>query len=208
MYGLTEATAVIFQSQPDDNEYRRNNTVGKVVDHLEVKVIDRFDNLVPFGESGELCVRGYPTMVNYYREEDKTREIMDESKWLRTGDKFVLTKDGYGRMVGRVRDTIKRGDDYLVPKDIEDVINNHPDIVEAFVVGVPDERMGEEICAFVELRPGKSMILEDLQKYCENKIEPKQIPQYLRVVENLPKTTSGKIQKFKLRENFRTSISF
>lgn len=208
MYGLTEATAVIFQTQSSDNQYRQLNTVGKVQDHLEVKVIDRAGKIVPFGDPGELCVRGYPTMVEYYREEDKTKELMDESKWLRTGDKFILTKDGYGRIVGRVRDTINRGGIYLVPKEIEDYLSTHPDIVEAYVVGVPDERMGEEICAYVQLAPGKKMILEDIQQFCELKLEKNQIPQYLRVVESLPKTTSGKIQKFKLREMFRTSISF
>lgn len=203
IYGLTEATAVMFQSCSNDTPDQVTNTVGHVQDHLEAKVVDSLGNTVPFGQPGELWIRGYLTMLGYYGNEMKTKETLGADKWLRTGDQFVLEENGYGRIVGRLKDVIIRGGENLFPKEIEDFLNSHPDIIETHVVGVPDDRLGEEICAFVRLKDGIDNITrEEIKKFSKGKIAHFKVPRYVVPVDQFPKTVSGKIQKFKLEDLF------
>uniref|UniRef100_W8B701 Medium-chain acyl-CoA ligase ACSF2, mitochondrial n=1 Tax=Ceratitis capitata TaxID=7213 RepID=W8B701_CERCA len=201
VFGMTETTAIIFQTRPGDSMDQILNTVGHLQDHVEAKVIDAEGKTVGFGESGELCVRGYLTMLGYYEDEEKTNETIGRDGWLRTGDQFILQADGYGRIVGRLKEMIIRGGENIFPKEVEDFLNSHPDICETHVVGVPCERLGEELCAFVRLQDGVTKISRDeIKEFCKGKLAHFKIPRYVIRVDNFPKTASGKIQKFKLVE--------
>ncbi|XP_075154074.1 acyl-CoA synthetase family member 2 [Haematobia irritans] len=205
IFGLTETTASVFQSRPGDSMEQVLNTVGHVQDNIEVKVVDTDGNTVPFGQSGELYVRGYLTMLGYHNDEEKTKETIGADKWLRTGDQFVLQPNGYGCIVGRLKEMINRGGENIFPREIEDFLNTHENIIETHVIGVPDERLGEEICAFVRLQDNsKPVSRESLKEFCKGKLAHFKIPRYIISVDEFPKTTSGKIQKFKLLEQFKT----
>lgn len=205
VFGMTEGTAVFFQSL--FNEPRENvlETVGHLMDHYEAKVVDQDGNTVPFGASGELWVRGYGTMLGYWGDEKKSRETIGADKWLRTGDQFQLREDGYGKIVGRIKEMVIRGGENIYPKEIEDFLNAHPKIRETHCIGVPDERMGEELCVYVRLRDASQPLDHaEMKQYCKGKISHFKIPRYLRIVDDFPKTMSGKIQKFKLLEQFKS----
>ncbi|XP_034471634.1 medium-chain acyl-CoA ligase ACSF2, mitochondrial [Drosophila innubila] len=209
VYGLTESTAVIFQSVPGEHENRVLDSVGYLTDHIEAKIIDAKGRLVPFGQPGELCVRGYLTMAGYYKDQAKTEEILSTDNWLHTGDQFVIDADGYGRIVGRLKEMIIRGGENIFPREIEDFLNGHPQVVEAHVIGVPNDRLGEEVCAFVRLQSGvdpKTFTSETVRAYSKGKLAHFKVPQYVEVTDAFPKTTSGKIQKFKLLEKFRSGL--
>ncbi|CAG9771984.1 unnamed protein product [Ceutorhynchus assimilis] len=201
IYGLTENTAVGFQSLFDDDEYLSTSTVGYLQDHCEAKVVDTQNRIVPRGTPGELLLRGYCIMLGYWENEEKTKEVLGVDRWMRTGDQFVIEKNGYGRVVGRLKDMIIRGGENIFPKDIEDVLNTHPDILETQVVGVPNERLGEEVCACVRIEPNATITLQDVKTFCKGKIAHFKIPSSLKTVQDFPKTTSGKIQKFKILED-------
>ncbi|KAM3964189.1 medium-chain acyl-CoA ligase ACSF2, mitochondrial-like [Aphomia sociella] len=200
LYGLSESTASIFQSLPSDSTELVSETVGYIQDHVETKVVDGNGNMVPFGSSGELLVRGYITMLGYWNEPEKTKQTFTEDGWLKTGDKFKISEQGYGYIVGRLKDIIVRGGENIAPKEIEDLLNTHPNIVESQVVGVPDERLGEELCAVVRLQQGATISLDDVKHHCTGQLAKFKIPRILKVTDEFPKTTSGKIQKFKLKE--------
>lgn len=209
VYGLTESTAVIFQSKPGEQEDRVLNSVGYLTDHIEAKIIDAQGRVVPFGQPGELCVRGYLTMLGYHNDRAKTEEILSADNWLHTGDQFIIDADGYGRIVGRLKEMIIRGGENLFPKEIEDFLNAHPQVVEAHVIGVPDERLVEEVCAFVRLRNDvdpKTFTTEALRAYSKGKLAHFKVPRYVVPIEAFPKTTSGKIQKFKLLQQFESGL--
>ncbi|XP_017063299.2 medium-chain acyl-CoA ligase ACSF2, mitochondrial [Drosophila eugracilis] len=206
VYGLTETTAVIFQSLPGENGDTVLNSVGHLTDHIEAKVVDEQGRCVPFGQPGELCVRGYTSMLGYHGDEEKTKETIGADRWLRTGDQFILESNGYGRIVGRLKEMLIRGGENIFPKEIEDFLNAHPQVIEAQVIGVPDERLGEEVCAFVRLEDGvdpASFTAASLKAYSKGKLAHFKVPKYVLVVDSFPKTTSGKIQKFKLAEIFK-----
>uniref|UniRef100_W8B2T3 Medium-chain acyl-CoA ligase ACSF2, mitochondrial n=1 Tax=Ceratitis capitata TaxID=7213 RepID=W8B2T3_CERCA len=204
VYGLTETTAVIFQSRPGDNNERILNTVGHLQDHVEVKVVDAEGHIVQFGQPGELYVRGYATMLEYYDDPEKTKETMGNDKWLKTGDQFILEADGYGRIVGRLKEMIIRGGENIFPKEVEDFLNSHSKIIEAHVIGVPDERLGEECCAFVRLQDGvESITHEELKEFARGKIAHFKVPRFVIPIDQFPRTASGKIQKFKLAETYK-----
>ncbi|XP_050741145.1 medium-chain acyl-CoA ligase ACSF2, mitochondrial [Drosophila biarmipes] len=206
VYGLTESTAVIFQSLPGDSSDVVLNSVGHLTDHVEAKVVDEEGRCVPFGQPGELCVRGYITMLGYHGDEEKTKETIGQDRWLRTGDQFILESNGYGRIVGRLKEMLIRGGENIFPKEIEDFLNAHPQVIEAHVIGVPDERLGEEVCAFVRLEEGvepASFTAATLKEYSKGKLAHFKVPKYVIPVDAFPKTTSGKIQKFKLMEAFK-----
>ncbi|XP_058056949.1 medium-chain acyl-CoA ligase ACSF2, mitochondrial [Anopheles bellator] len=203
VFGMTETTAVIFQSLHEETPEDVQETVGHVTDHYEAKVIDTAGHTVPFGEAGELCVRGYGTMLGYWGDEEKTRETIGADRWLKTGDRFALREDGYGKIVGRLKEVVIRGGENIYPKEVEDFLNTYPKILEAHCVGVPDERLGEELCAYVRLKdPSERIDREEVRQYCEGKLAYYKVPRYVRVLNELPKTTSGKVQKFKLVELF------
>ncbi|ERL86955.1 hypothetical protein D910_04358, partial [Dendroctonus ponderosae] len=200
VYGLTEVTAVAFQSLYDDDERQATSTVGYVGDHLEVKVINEEGRIVPRGSPGELCIRGYSTTLGYWKNEEKTQELIGADKWLRTGDQFVLDEKGYGSVVGRIKELIIRGGENIFPGEIESLLNTHPEILECHVVAVPHERLGEEVCACVRTKSAVALTLEEVQAFCQGKIAHFKVPSRLELLESFPKTASGKIQKFKLVE--------
>ncbi|KAG6445660.1 medium-chain acyl-CoA ligase ACSF2, mitochondrial [Manduca sexta] len=200
LYGMTETTACVFQSVPGDSIDMVAETVGYIQDHVEVKVVDETGEMVPFGSSGELVVRGYNNMICYWDEPEKTRQTFYKDGWLRTGDKFTISEDGYGRIVGRIKDIIIKGGENIAPKEIEDLLNTHPDIIESQVVGVSDERLGEELCVVLKLREGACFSLDDVTKHLTGRLARFKIPKLLKIIDDFPKTTSGKIQKYRLKE--------
>lgn len=204
VFGLTETTAVSFQSLEDDDEYKSTATVGYVGEHLEVKVVDEKGRIVPRGVPGELYIRGYNITNGYWQDDEGTKALIGADRWLRTGDQFVLEEDGYGRIIGRLKEMLIRGGENIVPREIEDVLNTHPDILETHVIGLPHERLGEEVCAVIRLKENASLTLDNLKLYCKGKIAHFKIPSVLKIVQSFPKTTSGKIQKYKIVEALKS----
>ncbi|KAL4715522.1 hypothetical protein ACJJTC_009148 [Scirpophaga incertulas] len=200
LYGLSESTACIFQSLPEDDVETVADTVGYIQDHLEVKVIDAQGSVVPYGTRGELLSRGYNTMISYWNDPVKTKEVLTEDGWLKTGDEFKISKDGYGRIVGRIKDIIIKGGENIAPKEIEDLLNTHPEIIESQVVGVPDDRLGEELCAVVRVKPGSKVTLNMISDHLSGKLALFKIPKIVKYIEEYPKTASGKVQKNKIRD--------
>lgn len=204
-YGMTEASGATFTSDLGDSTDVALSTVGRVIEHFEAKVVDSDGNAVPFGTPGELWLRGYGTMLGYWEDDLKTKEVIAADRWLKTGDQFVLRPDGYGTVVGRLKEVIIRGGENVYPKEIEDVLNTHPDLLEAYCIGVPDERLVEEICAFVRVKDSvkeETVTLESIKQFCQGRLSNFKIPRHLRIIEQFPKTSSGKIQKFKLLEMY------
>ncbi|KAL7026290.1 hypothetical protein ACKWTF_013836 [Chironomus riparius] len=198
IYGLTETTSAVFQSMLDDHNENIQSTVGALCDHVEAKVIDENGNIVPFGQPGELCIRSYLTLMDYFDDEDKTKEVLSADKWLRTGDQFVIHENGYGQIVGRLKEMIIRGGENIYPKEIEDFINTHSNVKEAHVIGIPDERLGEEVAAFIRVNDeSKPLTKEEVHEFCKGKLAHFKIPKYVFTVDEFPRTVSGKIQKFK-----------
>ncbi|KAK5645291.1 hypothetical protein RI129_006591 [Pyrocoelia pectoralis] len=201
-YGGTETSGAVFISLPNAYENDQMNNDGYIADHVEVKVVDNHKTIVPFGTPGELYVRGYLTLSGYLGNAAATREVLDEDNWYKTGDNFILYQDGSGKVVGRAKDMIIRGGENISPTEIEDLINTHPDILESQVIGIEDERLGEEVCACVRLKEGVTLNLDSLKSFCEGKISNYKIPTYLKIMESFPKTPSGKVQKQLLRQQF------
>lgn len=207
IYGLTESTASVFQSLPSDSNETVQEFVGHVGDNIEVKVVDTEGNTVPFGQPGELCLRGYFTMLGYWEDEVKTKETIGEDKWLKTGDQFVLYENGYGKVVGRLKEMIIRGGENLFPREIEDFLNTHPNVLEAHVIGIPDERMGEEVGAFVRLKDNSNPLTrENVKNFYKGKMSHFKIPRYVVIVDEFPRTASGKVQKFKFLKTFENEF--
>uniref|UniRef100_A0A1B0CPA1 Medium-chain acyl-CoA ligase ACSF2, mitochondrial n=1 Tax=Lutzomyia longipalpis TaxID=7200 RepID=A0A1B0CPA1_LUTLO len=200
--GMTESR-VSFAFVPDEVEKEKLDTVGYVLDNTEVKVTDGEGKMVPFGTPGELCVRGYQTMIGYWEDEEKTRKVLGSDGWIRTGDFVVLESNGYGKIIGRISDLITKGSERIFPKDIEILLGKHPSIAEVYIVGVPDEHLGEELCAFIGLRDEfEAISSQDIYKYCQGKIAQSHIPRHVQLVKDFPKTVSGKVIKSDLREQF------
>ncbi len=204
-YGMTETSPVSTQTGADDDMERRVSTVGRVHPHVEIKVIDPEKGLVlPRGSHGELCTRGYSVMLGYWNEPDKTAEAIDAARWMHTGDLAVMDDAGYLNIVGRIKDMVIRGGENIYPREVEEFLYTHPDIEDVQVIGVPDARYGEELCAWVKLRSGSTIDADQVREFCSGKIAHYKIPRYVRVTEDFPLTVTGKVQKFKMRE---TSIS-
>lgn len=206
VFGMTELSAVIFQSMYEETIQQMAETVGYIQEHVEAKVVDDKGQTVPFGERGELWIRCYSAMLEYWDDPEKTKETIGNDKWLKTGDQFVLQEDGYGKIVGRIKEMIIRGGENIFPKEIEDFLSTHPNVAEVHVVGVPDERLGEEMCAFVKLKPETMLSHADMKHFCKGNIAHFKIPRYLEIVEDFPKTQSGKIQKFKLLKQWEDDV--
>jgi fatty-acyl-CoA synthase len=204
-YGMTETSPVSTQTRADDDMERRVSTVGRVHPHVEIKVIDPETGLVlPRGTNGELCTRGYCVMLGYWNEPDKTAEAIDAARWMHTGDLAVMDEAGYLNIVGRIKDMVIRGGENIYPREVEEFLYTHPDIEDVQVVGVPDAKYGEELCAWVKLRPGSELSTEQVREFCVGKIAHYKVPRYVRVTREFPMTVTGKVQKFKMRE---TSIA-
>jgi fatty-acyl-CoA synthase len=204
-YGMTETSPVSTQTTADDDMERRVATVGRVHPHVEIKVTDPETGLVlPRGSHGELCTRGYSVMLGYWNEPDKTAEAIDAGRWMHTGDLAVMDDAGYLNITGRIKDMVIRGGENIYPREIEEFLYTHPDIEDVQVIGVPDQKYGEELCAWVRLRPGSTITAGQIREFCTGKIAHYKIPRYLRVTEEFPMTVTGKVQKFRMRE---TSVS-
>jgi fatty-acyl-CoA synthase len=200
-YGMTETSPVSMQTRADDSIERRVSTVGRVHPHLEVKIIDTDGVTVPRGTAGELCTRGYSVMLGYWEQPDKTAEAIDGARWMHTGDLAVMDDDGYVSITGRIKDMVIRGGENIYPREIEEFLYTHPDILDAQVIGVPDDRYGEELMAWVRLRPGaEPLTAEALRAYCDGKLARYKIPRYIHVVDEFPMTVTGKVRKVQMRE--------
>jgi fatty-acyl-CoA synthase len=201
-YGMTETSPVSTQTRTDDSLDRRVATVGRVGPHLEVKIVDpETGYTVPRGEPGELCTRGYSVMLGYWEQPDKTAEAIDAARWMHTGDLAVMDAESYVSITGRIKDMVIRGGENVYPREIEEFLYTHPDILDAQVIGVPDERYGEELMAWVRLRPGvPELTVEALREFCAGKLAHYKIPRYLLVVDEFPMTVTGKIRKVEMRE--------
>ena len=200
-YGMTETAPVSTQSLLDDPLEKRVSTVGRVHPHVEVKIIDPdTGRIVPHATPGELCTRGYSVMLGYWNNEAATREAIDAAGWMHTGDVATMDAEGYVNIVGRIKDMIIRGGENIYPREIEEYLLTHPDVVDVQVIGVPSERYGEEVMAWVRLRPDAVATEEILALFCKGRIASYKIPSYWRFVDSFPMTVTGKIQKFRMRE--------
>jgi len=199
-YGMTETSPVSFQTALDDPIHRRTGSIGQVQPHLESKLVDPDGNIVPVGQPGELCTRGYSVMHGYWDEQERTAESIDAEGWMHSGDLAVVDDEGYANIVGRLKDMVIRGGENIYPREIEGFLYSHPAIEDVAVVGVPDERMGEELCAWVRLRAGADIDADAIRDFCRGQIAHFKVPRYVRVVAEFPTTVTGKVQKFLIRE--------
>ncbi|MEV7923686.1 AMP-binding protein [Kitasatospora sp. NPDC088779] len=200
-YGMTETSPVSTQTRADDTVDRRVSTVGRVGPHLEVKVVDpATGRTVPRGEPGELCTRGYSVMLGYWGEPERTAEAVDAARWMHTGDLAVMDQDGYLAITGRIKDMVIRGGENLYPREIEEFLYTHPDVLDVQVVGVPDARYGEELMAWIRMRAGAEPLTADtVRTYCAGRLAHVKIPRYVHVVEEFPMTVTGKVRKVEMR---------
>jgi fatty-acyl-CoA synthase len=201
-YGMTETSPVSTQTRSDDSVERRVATVGRVGPHVEVKVVDPATGLtVPRNTPGELCTRGYSVMLGYWRQPDKTSEVIDAARWMHTGDLAVMDDDGYLSITGRIKDMVIRGGENIYPREVEEFLYTHPDILDAQVIGVPDAKYGEELMAWVRLRPGAAPVTpQSLREFCAGKLAHYKIPRYVHVTDEFPMTVTGKVRKVEMRE--------
>ena len=198
-YGMTETSPVSFQSSADDPLDKRVTTVGRVQPHLEVKIVDTDGNVVPVGEKGELCTKGYSVMLGYWGDDERTREAVRDG-WMLTGDLATLDEDGYCTIVGRVKDMLIRGGENVYPREIEEFLFRHPKVQAVQVFGVPDPKYGEEICAWIVLKGGEQATDDEIRDFCRGQIAHYKIPRYIRFVAEMPMTITGKVQKFAMRD--------
>jgi fatty-acyl-CoA synthase len=200
-YGMTETSPVSTQSNVDDPLEKRVTTVGRVHPHVEIKIVDpTTGRIVPRGEPGELCSRGYLVMLGYWNDQAATAEAIDAARWMHTGDLATMDEDGYVNIVGRIKDMIIRGGENVYPREVEEFLYTHPDVADVQVIGVPDERYGEEVMAWVRPREGATLTGEQLAEYCRGRIATYKIPRYWKFVDAYPMTVTGKVQKFRMRE--------
>ncbi len=201
-YGMTETSPVSTQTRSDDSLQRRVQTVGRVGPHLQVQVVDpATGDVLPRGETGELCTRGYSVMLGYWDDPARTAEAVDEQGWMHTGDLAVMDDDGYLQITGRIKDMVIRGGENVYPREVEEFLHTHPDIRDAQVIGVPDERYGEELMVWVQLRTGApELTAESVREFCSGHLAHYKIPRYVHVVEEFPMTVTGKVRKVEMRE--------
>jgi fatty-acyl-CoA synthase len=200
-YGMTETSPVSTQTGAEDSLERRVSTVGRVHPHLEIKIVDpESGEVVARGEPGELLTRGYSVMLGCWEDPERTAEAIDPARWMHTGDLATMDDEGYVNIVGRSKDMIIRGGENVYPREVEEFLYSHPEVADVSVIGVPDERYGEEIMAWVQLREGSSLSDEELREFCRGKIAHFKVPRYVEIVDEFPMTITGKVQKFKMRE--------
>ena len=199
--GMTETSPVCNMTEIDDPIEVRVGTVGKVMPHQEQKIVDpATGRILPRGEAGELCYRGYHVMRGYYNNAQGTHDMIDAAGWLHSGDLAVMDENGYVQITGRLKDMICRGGEKIFPREVEEFLFTHPKIAEAYVIGVPDAYYGEQVMAWVKLKPGQSMTGEEVQAFCRGKIMNYKIPKHVKFVDDFPKTVTGKVQKYRMRE--------
>jgi fatty-acyl-CoA synthase len=205
-YGMTETSPISFQSRVDDPIDRRVSTVGRIHPHVEVKIVDEAGRIVPIGKSGELCTRGYCVMRGYWEDAERTREAIDAAGWMHSGDLATIDEEGFCNIVGRVKDMLIRGGENVYPREIEEYLFRHPKVQAAQVFGVPDPRLGEEVCAWIVLKPGQSATPEEIAAFCRGEIAHYKVPRHIRFVPEFPITATGKPQKFVMRETMMREL--
>ncbi len=200
-FGMTETSPVTTVVRADDTLEHRCATVGQVMPHTEIKIVDPATGLTqPLGEAGEFLARGYPVMLGYWNDPSRTADAIDQSGWMHTGDLATMDDEGYVRVVGRIKDMIIRGGENIYPREIEEFLYTHPSVADVQVIGVPDERYGEQLMAWIVPREGSSLTAEDVREFCRGQIAHFKVPQYIKFVDGFPMTVTGKVQKFKMRE--------
>jgi fatty-acyl-CoA synthase len=199
-YGMTETSPVSFQTTFDDPLERRVSTVGRIHPHLEVKIVDTDGRIVAHGTPGELCTRGYSVMLGYWDDAERTAQAIDPARWMHTGDLATIDAEGYCNIVGRIKDMVIRGGENVYPREVEEYLYRHPKIQDVQVFGVPDQKYGEELCAWVKPRAGETLTEDEVRDFCRGQIAHYKIPRYVRFVEEFPMTVTGKMQKFIMRE--------
>ncbi len=199
-YGMTETSPLSFQTHVDDPIERRVSTVGRILPHTEVKIVDEENNIVPPDVSGELLTRGYCVMRGYWNDPEHTAASIDDARWMHSGDMATIDEQGYCNIVGRLKDMVIRGGENIYPREIEEFIYQHPQVEAVEVFGVPSEKYGEELCAWVKIREGEKATGEEIQEFCAERIAYFKVPRYVRLVDEFPTTITGKVQKFKMRE--------
>jgi fatty-acyl-CoA synthase len=199
-YGMTETSPASTVTTTDDPIERRVSTVGRAMPHVEIKIVDAEGRIVPRGVKGELLARGYLVMLGYWDDEEKTREAIDPARWMHTGDLATMDDEGYCNIVGRIKDMVIRGGENIYPREIEEFLYRHPKILEVQVIGIPDPRYGEELCAWIRLRDGEVATTEEVRAFCDGQIAHYKIPRHVKFVDDFPMTVTGKIQKFAMRE--------
>jgi fatty-acyl-CoA synthase len=205
-YGMTETSPVSFQTTIDDPLERRVSTVGRIHPHLEVKIVDAEGRIVPCGVAGELCTRGYSVMLGYWDDAERTAQVIDRARWMHTGDVATIDAEGYCNIVGRIKDMVIRGGENIYPREIEEFLYRHPKIQDVQVFGVPDSRYGEELCAWIRVRPGESLEEDEVRAFCQDQIAHYKIPKHIRFVDEFPMTVTGKIQKFVMRAQMQEEL--
>ena len=200
-YGMTETSPVSFQTHMQDSFERRVSTVGRVHPHVQVKIVDVQGRCVPRGVQGELHTRGYSVMKGYWQDPEKTREVLDDAGWMHTGDLGVIDDEGYANITGRLKDMVIRGGENVYPREVEEFLYRHAKVQAVQVCGVPDIKFGEEVCAWIQLKPGTSSTPEEIREFCRNQIAHYKVPRYIRFVSEFPMTITGKVQKFAMREH-------
>ena len=200
-YGMTETSPVSFQTDTHDSFERRVSTVGRVHPHVQVKIVDAHGRCVPRGVQGELHTRGYSVMKGYWEDPEKTREVLDDAGWMHTGDLGVIDAEGYANITGRLKDMVIRGGENVYPREIEEFLYRHAKVQAVQVCGVPDVKFGEEVCAWIQLKPGANSTAEEIRAFCQNQIAHYKIPRYILFVTEFPMTITGKVQKFAMREH-------
>ena len=206
-YGMTETGPVSMQTSTDDSFAHKVETVGRVLPHTEVKVVDKEGRIVPTGTPGELLTRGYCVMPGYWNDPEKTSQAIDAAGWIASGDIATLDAEGYGRIVGRTKDMLIRGGENIFPREIEEFLYQHPKVEDVQVIGVPDPKYGEEVCAWIKLHPGQHADPEEIRAFCRGKIAHFKIPRYIKFVEEFPLTVTGKVQKYVMRERMATELA-
>ena len=206
-YGQTEVSPLNHMTLPHASLERRTETVGRAVPWVEIKVIDQSNRVVAIGEKGEICTRGYSVMREYWNDPERTAETIDEAGWLHSGDLATMDEEGYVRIVGRIKDMIIRGGENIYPREVEEFLYQHPAISEVQVFGIPHEKMGEEVCAWVQLNEGQSMTEDELKAFCNDQITHFKIPRHVRFVTEYPMTVTGKIQKFVMRDQMVAALN-
>ncbi len=206
-YGMTETSPLSFQSRTDDPIDRRVSTVGRILPHVEVKIIDANGKVARLGEAGELCTRGYGVMRGYWDDPERSAEAIDAAGWMHSGDLATIDEQGYCSIVGRLKDMLIRGGENIYPREIEEFLLRHPKVQSAQVFGVPDHRLGEEVCAFIVLKPNQSATAEEIQSFCRGQISHHKVPRYIRFVPEFPMTATGKPQKYVMREQILSELA-
>ncbi|MCJ7815581.1 MAG: AMP-binding protein, partial [Xanthomonadales bacterium] len=205
-YGQTECSPVNHMTLADDPIEKRVDSVGRAGPHLEVKIVDEGGKIVPVGNRGDICTRGYAVMKGYWNDPARTAETVDPDGWLHSGDLGVMDDDGYVQVVGRLKDMIIRGGENIYPREIEEFLFTHPGIQEAKAVGVADKKYGEEVCVWVQLKNGAVLTEDEIRAFCKDHIAHFKVPRYIRIVKSFPMTVTGKVQKFKMREQMEKEL--